>query len=78
MENYEELLNKAYENVRVVQKSSERFEVPRASGIIQGKNTIITNIADISKYLRRPLEQIAKFLQNELATSGKIEIQCFV
>ena len=71
--NYEQLLKKAYKEVKVVSKNSERFEIPKVEGQIVGKNTIIINIATISSYLRRPVEQLAKFLQKELATSGKIE-----
>jgi len=73
MENYESLLDKAYKNVKVVEKSTERFEIPNVVGQVSGKNTIITNIAAIASYLRRPLEHLAKYLQKELATSGKIE-----
>lgn len=70
---YEQLLKKAYKEVKVVSQNYERFEIPKAEGQIAGKNTIITNITEIASYLRRPLEHLAKFLLKELATSGKIE-----
>jgi len=73
MENYEALLEKAYKNVKVVSGSSERFEIPKVEGQVQGKNTIITNISAIASYLRRPLDHLAKYLQKELAVWGKIE-----
>jgi len=73
MESYEKLLDEAYNEVKVVKASSERFEVPKVSGLVEGKNTIITNISQIASYLRRPIEQISKFLQNQLAASGKID-----
>ena len=73
MESYEQLLKKAYQKVKVVGKGSERFEIPKVQGQVAGKNTIITNISQIASYLRRPLDQIAKFLQKELAAAGKIE-----
>ncbi|MBX4212339.1 translation initiation factor IF-2 subunit beta [Candidatus Pacearchaeota archaeon] len=73
MENYEHLLEQAYKNVKVVEQSSERFEVPKVIGSVEGKNTIISNIGEIAGYLRRPVEHLAKFLQKELAASGKIE-----
>jgi len=73
METYEALLKRAYEKVKLVKTSSERFEIPKVEGFISGKNTIITNITTIASYLRRPIEQLAKFLQKELAVSGKIE-----
>lgn len=73
MESYEQLLEKAYSKVKVVKTGGERFEVPKVVGQVQGKNTIITNISQIASYLRRPIEQLSKFLQKELAVSGKIE-----
>jgi translation initiation factor 2 subunit 2 len=73
VESYEGLLERAYQKVKVIKTSSERFEIPKVHGLVSGKNTIITNISQISDYLRRPLEHLAKFLQRELATSGKIE-----
>jgi len=73
MENYESLLSEAYRKVKVVAAGSERFEIPPVQGMIEGKNTIITNISQIADYLRRPIEHLAKFIQKELATSGKME-----
>lgn len=73
MESYETLLEKAYEKIKVVNGSSNRFEVPKVEGQISGKNTIITNVTAIAGYIRRPIEHLAKFLQKELAVSGKIE-----
>lgn len=73
MENYESLLEEAYRKVKVVKTSSERFEVPKVSGMVAGKSTIITNISAIASYIRRPLEHLVKFLQKELATYGKMD-----
>jgi translation initiation factor 2 subunit 2 len=73
MEDYSKLLDEAYKKVKVVANTGERFAIPKVQGQVQGKNTIITNIAEIANYLRRPLDQITKFLLKELATSGKIQ-----
>ena len=73
MESYETLLDKAYEQVKVVTKSSNRFELPPAIGQLMGKATVITNISAIATYLRRPIEHLARFLQKELAVPGKID-----
>lgn len=70
---YEDLLEKAYKEVKAVTGSSERFEIPKVKGEVAGKNTIITNLQEIASYLRRPAENVAKFLLKELAVSGKIE-----
>jgi len=71
--NYEMLLKKAYEKVKIVSLGSERFEIPQVKGLVEGKNTIITNITTIASYLRRPVEQLVKFLQKELAASGRLD-----
>lgn len=73
MEDYEKLLEKAYSKVKVVQTGSDRYNIPAVEGQVSGKNTIITNISQIASYLRRSLEHLSKYLQKELATSGKIE-----
>ena len=73
MESYENLLEDAYKKVKIVQTGSDRFEIPAVQGMVEGKNTVITNITAIADYIRRPLDQLAKFLQKELATSGKVE-----
>ncbi len=72
MDSYEALLKKAYKEVKVVSSGSQRFEIPKVEGKVEGKNTIITNITAISSHIRRPAEHLAKFLLKELATSGKI------
>jgi len=73
MNEYKQLLENAYKKIKVVDTSSERFEIPKVKGQVQGKNTIITNIQDIANKIRRPVEQIAKFLQKELAVSGYLK-----
>lgn len=73
MESYEQLLEQAYLKVKVIQISKERFEVPKVTGQVAGKNTLITNFKQIVEYLRRQPDHFAKFLQRQLATSGKIE-----
>ena len=70
---YEKLLEKAYGKVKVVQTSKERFEIPRVQGSISGNSTIITNIFQIADYMRRETGHLAKFLQKELAVSGRLE-----
>jgi len=73
MESYEQLLDEAYKKVKVVSSSGDRFEVPKVSGQVSGKNTIITNISQIASYIRRPLDVLAKFIQKELASAGKLD-----
>lgn len=78
MEPYEKLLDEAYEKVKQVDSSSERFEIPKAQGHFEGKKTIITNFLQMAAYLRRKPEHFQKFILRELAASGQIESERLV
>lgn len=73
MENYEELLNEAYKEVKNTGGTGERFEIPKIEGRFEGKKTIITNFFQVADTLRRPAEHFQKFLLKELATFGTVE-----
>jgi translation initiation factor 2 subunit 2 len=70
MENYEQLLNQAYDKVKVIESSGGRFEIPKIEGFFQGKKTIITNFFQLASHLRRTPEHLIKFLTKELATKA--------
>jgi putative translation initiation factor aIF-2 beta subunit len=68
MEEYTDLLNKAFEKVKQ-QETCERFEIRKADWHVQGKKTIINNFMQISNCLREgDSDNFAKFLSKELAT----------
>ena len=73
MESYEKLLESTYKKVKIVEKSSERFVIPKISGHFTGRKTILTNFFTISDHIRRKPVHLMKFLLKELATSGQIE-----
>jgi len=73
MNQYKELLSKAYKQIPESEKSSERFEIPKVQGHVEGNKTIITNFRAICSTLRREPEHLLKFLQHELATPGNIQ-----
>ncbi|MFH1802704.1 MAG: translation initiation factor IF-2 subunit beta [archaeon] len=75
---YEQLLEKAYRDVKVVSHSGERFEIPKVKGHVSGNNTFITNFGQIAAYLRRDVAHLARFLQKELAVSGRISGERFI
>ena len=72
MENYEKLLDLAYKDIKPI-THTERFEIPKIEGHVEGTKTILTNLQQISSVLRRNQEHLLKFLLKELATSGKIQ-----
>lgn len=73
MESYEQLLEDAYKNLKPIENSKERFEIPKIEGHIEGTKTILTNLSQIASYLRRDYNHLLKFLLKELATSGSIK-----
>jgi len=73
MKPYETMLDDAYNKIKIVTTSGDRFEIPNVQGKVQGKNTFIININEIASYIRRPVEHLAKFLQKELAVAGVLE-----
>ncbi len=75
---YESLLERAKEHLPEVQQSTERFEVPKVKGHIQGNKTIISNIPQIAGLLHRPPKHILKFLNKGLATKGVFKKEQFV
>jgi len=73
MEDYNKLLDSAYKDLKPIEHSGERFEIPKVEGHIEGTKTILTNITNIASYLRRDQDHFLKFLLKELATSGAIK-----
>jgi len=52
---------------------SERFEIPKVKGHIQGNKTIISNFYQIANTLRRKPEHLLKYISKELATPGDLK-----
>ena len=73
VEDYEKLLNEAYKDIKPIEHSGERFEIPKIQGHVEGTKTILTNLQQIASHIRRDQEHLLKFLLKELATSGKIQ-----
>lgn len=65
----EEGINKLPEKV----VRTERFEIPKVIGHVQGNKTVLTNINQIVSALGRELQHFLKFLLKELATPGKMD-----
>lgn len=78
MENYEKLLDQAYDKVKQITDGGKRFEIQKVEGHFEGKKTILTNFFQISSHLRRDSEHFQKFILKELATSGQKEGDRFI
>lgn len=70
---YEALLQKARSELPEDVDKSERFEIPKVKGHIQGNKTILSNVSQIATTLRRPQPLLVKYIEKQLATKGIIE-----
>lgn len=73
MAEYAELLKKAKEKLPSLSESSERFEIPKVRGHLQGNRTVVTNFNQIVSDFHRKPEHFLKFLLKELATPGELK-----
>ena len=72
---YEDMLKSAKEKLPKVVAKSERFEIPKIKGRVEGNKTILVNFFQIASLLGREPEHMLKFLQRELATPGQLSGQ---
>ena len=70
---YEALLTRARSKIPESVLTKERFELPKVLGRLEGSKTIITNLTQIAAALRRPIDQLVKYLLKELATPGVLK-----
>jgi len=69
---YKDMLKKARGEMPESVFESERFEIPKVKGHLQGNKTVISNFSMIADTLGRPIEHVLKYLLKELATPGTI------
>lgn len=72
MKSYQELLQKAEEELPEQGLHAERFVIEKVKGHIEGNKTVIGNLRKIAKDLGRAEPHLLKYLLRELATPGKI------
>lgn len=72
---YKELLKKGREELPESVKTTERFEIPKVKGHLEGNKTIVSNFSQIANDLHRETSHMLKFLQRELATPAVIKGQ---
>jgi translation initiation factor 2 subunit 2 len=75
---YEKLLTRIYLSLPKKTLTNERFELPVAQSIIQGKQTIVKNFTKIAKDLNRDPKQLYKFFMKEISTSSTIVNQSLI
>ena len=70
---YELLLERAKKKLPTTLESHDRFQVPEADVMIEGKTTVIRNFGDIVDALRREPDHLLGYLLRELGTAGSME-----
>jgi len=72
MDDYEKLLQKAEEELPEKVGGSDRFNIEKVKGHLEGNKTIIINLKKIAKDLGRDVNHLLRYLLRELATPGKL------
>lgn len=72
-EDYDELLDRALEQVPETTWDESRFEIPKADIDVSGNQTTLKNLKSIADDLGRDPDHLMKYLLNELGTAGNRE-----
>ena len=72
MDEYESMLNKAHEELPEQGVGTDRFNIEKVKGHLEGNKTVVSNLKKIAKDISRSEEHLLKYLLRELATPGKI------
>ena len=75
LNNYKELLDKAYEKIPENVKQSSRFEIPKVELRIESRNTFITNFNKIIGILNRDKKHFTGIFLKKAGTMGEIRGQ---
>ena len=70
---YESMLKRGKEQLPETLRNTERFEVLKVKGLVQGNKTVLSNMTQIADQLQRPVEHLLKYLSKELAARGEIK-----
>jgi translation initiation factor 2 subunit 2 len=71
MDSYEQLLDKAQEELPENVAGGERFTLDKVKGHLEGNKTVLINLKKIAKDLGRDESHLLKYLLRELATPGR-------
>lgn len=72
-EDYEELLDRAIDDIPEATYEETRFEIPEADIDVSGNQTTLKNLKSIADDLGRNPDHLMKYLLNELGTAGNRE-----
>ena len=75
LNNYDELLDKAYEKIPDNVKKSSRFEIPKVELRIESWNTFVTNFSKIISTLNRERKHFLGIFLKTVGTMGEVRGQ---
>ena len=75
LNNYDELLDKAYEKIPDNVKKSSRFEIPKVELRIESRNTFVTNFSKIISTLNRERKHFLGIFLKTVGTMGEVRGQ---
>src|SRR3972149_235035 len=67
---YDALLQRAKKALPRALSTGERFQIPEAEIVVEGKTTILRNFLDIVEAIRRDPNMVLTYLLRELGTAG--------
>lgn len=70
---YNNLLKRAKEKMPETLAAHERFVIPPADVLIEGKSTVLKNFGDIVETIRRDQSHVLQYLLRELGTAGTVQ-----
>ena len=72
------MLNRGKEKLPEIVVNSERFQVPKVAGHLEGNKTVISNFFQITGILGRTPEHLLKYINRELAAKGELKKQLLI
>ncbi|MDI6642561.1 MAG: translation initiation factor IF-2 subunit beta [Candidatus Hodarchaeaceae archaeon] len=72
-ESYEQLLDRALEQVPKAVFESARFQIPDADVVTAGNRTVFRNFRAVATSLNREPDHLAKYLLRELGAAGEVK-----
>lgn len=70
MDEYEKLLKQGQDKLPKDRLNKSRFTPPKISSFIEGNKTVLKNLDDAAKTIRRDATHLMKFMAAELASQG--------
>jgi len=75
---YEAMLGEARKQLPELKEETDRFEIPKVRGQIEGNKTIISNFFQIADVLNRKPQHLLKYILKKLTTPGTFRGQAVI